>query len=351
MEHRLNSYCKGLLEVKILRIPKVCPEGKPIKVNDAQQMLSSLQVPEGIAAYVDAICNSRVEYLHRTVRDYLARPNIKAQLDEWSASNFHPDLSLASAFLISLKTIDSITITRSKFWGPINLCLAYTARIEKRTASSPTALLNELDRVACNLSLSRTGDNQTDWRSIAKVPMRDSAPLAKHTCVDRDHRGTILPRTGPAMQLIQLRPDHPTNPPVVGSGTHWLASPLKCINPIRHNSPIFEEQLPPISLPEMLLRKGADPHASPVPNLSAWQFVLQNFHGASGTYAAPGTYWVDLLSGFTEWSVDSRQSIPADVWALIKRYLPDTAKALRVKIYKHRVTGIMRWLSSLHQSS
>lgn len=82
IERRLDSYCKGLLEVKILRKSKDCPEGKPIKVHDAQQMLSSLQVPKDIAGYVDGICNSRLEYLHRTIRDYLARPNIKAQLDQ-----------------------------------------------------------------------------------------------------------------------------------------------------------------------------------------------------------------------------------------------------------------------------
>ncbi|KAJ5372577.1 hypothetical protein N7517_004583 [Penicillium concentricum] len=358
IERRLNSYCKGLLGVKMLRISKDCTEGKPIKVNDAQQMLSSLHDPEDIADYVDGICNSRVEYLHRTVRDYLTRPNVKTQLDEWSASAFHPDLSLASAFLINLKTIDPITITRTGFWWPINRCLAYAARFEKRTASSPDTFLNELDRVACNLSLSRTGDNQTVWRSIAKVPKQKTAPPWPSTLAPI---GSIEERSflGLALQCnlySYVQTTLQTRPLTELEITGWplLLSALTGYNVSGADVPIFETQSPPTSLLEMLLRKGADPRASSVANLTAWQFVLQECHRASGTNAAPGDsvpYWVDVLLVFAEWSADSRQPIPIDAWAVIQRYWPDIAKALRAKIRKHRPSGIIRWLSSLHQST
>ncbi|RAQ64354.1 hypothetical protein AFCA_002585 [Aspergillus flavus] len=357
IERRLNSYCKGLLEVKMLWISKDCTEGKPIKVNDAQQMLSLLQDPEDIAGYVDGICNSRVEYLHRTVRDYLARPNVKTQLDEWSASAFHPDLSLASAFLISLKTIDPITVTRAGFWWPINRCLAYAARFEKGTASSPDSLLNELDRVACNLSLSRTGDNQTVWRSIAKVPKRNTVPPWPSTLApignieERSFLGLALQCNlyGYVQTTLQNRPL--TELEITG----WplLLSAFTGYNTSGADIPMFEKQQPPASLLQMLLRNGADPRASSVANLTAWQFVLRECHCASGTNAAsPGSlpYWVDVLLVFAEWSADSRQPIPIDAWAVIQRYWPDIAKVRRAKIRKCRPPGIIRWLSSLHQA-
>jgi hypothetical protein len=59
VQRRLNAYCKGLLEVQ----------------------------------------DDRVEFLHRTVADYLSIPNVSERLSTQSAEWFHPELSLAKVHL------------------------------------------------------------------------------------------------------------------------------------------------------------------------------------------------------------------------------------------------------------
>jgi hypothetical protein len=73
---RLNSRCKGLLEVR-------SPRGK------------------------GRLVDSKVDFLHRTVKDFLDTPNIWESIISQSDPNFNPDISLMQSYLVQLKVMPS----------------------------------------------------------------------------------------------------------------------------------------------------------------------------------------------------------------------------------------------------
>lgn len=74
VQRRLNAYCKGLLEVH----------------------------------------DDRVEFLHRTVADYLSLPDVAERLSVQSPEWFHPELSLAKVHLAYLKMLPPATLRRRR---------------------------------------------------------------------------------------------------------------------------------------------------------------------------------------------------------------------------------------------
>lgn len=99
MKRRLNRRCKGLLESPALR-PKVQnhsshrDELEPARGFQSQKQ--SLYPP-------DEPVNLNVEYLHRTVKDFLENPEICNILLGATQPPFDPNVSLSRAFLLRLK--------------------------------------------------------------------------------------------------------------------------------------------------------------------------------------------------------------------------------------------------------
>ncbi|KAL5043036.1 hypothetical protein BDW71DRAFT_210634 [Aspergillus fruticulosus] len=330
MERRLNSYSKGLLGVKMRRVSKDSPEGRLTKINDAQRMLASLKDPEDTWDYVSEICNSSVEYLHRTIRDYLDRPAVRAQFVDWAGPSFYPECSLCSAFLLALKTIDPLSVTRARFWWPINRCLAYAAQFEAISGTTLNGLLNELDSVATRLSLSRTADNLTVWRSIAGVQASLHCNLYNH-----------------AQTLLQGQPLHQYEMKA------WplLSSAFMTYEPAGEDIPPSTRVNPPVGLVEGLLKQGASPNAPGSTNITPWQHVLRR----SGDELCKARvdpvsilYWVEILALFVEYKANyGRLEIPARTWQVIESHSPDAAGMLRGRIRKRRAAGMFKRLSLL----
>ncbi|KAL4992691.1 hypothetical protein BDW68DRAFT_172719 [Aspergillus falconensis] len=330
MERRLNSYSKGLLGVKMRRVSKDSPEGRLIKINDAQRMLASLKDPEDTWDYVSEICNSSVEYLHRTIRDYLDRPAVRAQFVDWAGPSFYPECSLCSAFLLALKTIDPLSVTRARFWWPIN-------------------------SVATRLSLSRTADNLTVWRSIAGFSKQASmlhwagtlAPLGG--IEERSFLGLVLQCNlyNHAQTLLQGQPLHQYETKA------WplLSSAFMTYEPAGEDIPPSTRVNPPVGLVEGLLKQGASPNAPGSTNITPWQHVLRR----SGDELCKARvdpvsilYWVEILALFVEYKANyGRLEIPARTWQVIESHSPDAAGMLRGRIRKRRAAGMFKRLSLL----
>lgn len=114
MSRRLNSRCKGLLEVE-----------------------RGLDIP-----------HARVQYLHRTVRDYLAEDAVWSFVASGTDESFDPNISLSSSWLLAIKTITPKLASLGYFWSSLRSCADYAIKFQNTKPSLHIRLLDELSRTS-----------------------------------------------------------------------------------------------------------------------------------------------------------------------------------------------------------
>lgn len=118
MRRRLSSRCKGLIEAPAFR-------------SDGP--------------------NAKIQYLHRTVRDYLNTPSAWNYLVLGTDPSFDPDILLSSASLFCIKVLpqsawDDLVLTY--FWEQLNFCVNHSLQFEERANDVYISVLSELERTA-----------------------------------------------------------------------------------------------------------------------------------------------------------------------------------------------------------
>ena len=139
MKRRLNSRCKGLLEVSqafASRHRRATLRKNSIKLERSEELT--------------------VQYLHRTVKDFLDSPRVWTRLVAATQNGYDPNLALSRSYLAQLKCMDPEGLEQTVFLGVIRSCLrhAYLAQERSGDGAVPvdlTPLLDELDRAATNL--------------------------------------------------------------------------------------------------------------------------------------------------------------------------------------------------------
>jgi hypothetical protein len=119
VEGRLKSRCRGLLEIQL---------AKPTSILATNRALRS--------GFHDA----RVEWLHKTVPDYLRRPDIRDLIESRCGEDFNADIALLKASILELKLAVS---TRSAFRDVVRGGFRYAARAETTLCVAQNALLDE----------------------------------------------------------------------------------------------------------------------------------------------------------------------------------------------------------------
>jgi len=98
---------------------------------------------------------NRVEYLHLTVRDFLAKPEVWRSMLEYTAgTTFNPHVALLRASILTLKWVKQ---GRNGYIGKSNIlsdALAYGSLAEDSSGKAQVTLLDELDRTVQHLRLS-----------------------------------------------------------------------------------------------------------------------------------------------------------------------------------------------------
>ncbi len=124
MRRRLNSRCKGFLEVG--------------------RTSSDPDVSNG----------ETVQYLHRTVKDYLASEEAQKILRAATKPSFDPHLSFCAGSLAYLKTInnDRSFLRGGSFWARVKMCLDSASQVRKTSCAKRLLLLDELDRTGRTLA-------------------------------------------------------------------------------------------------------------------------------------------------------------------------------------------------------
>lgn len=162
MNRRLNSRCKGLLEAApapdIRRLfysrENHIPE---ISYETEAHEYRAIEEPER------SVAHHTVQYLHRTVKDYLESPSVWQMLLDACRSSFDPQMALLRSFVLQLKGLHPHRLTQDLFWANVQSCMSYAKVIgEQRPSSELVQLLDELDNAATEL----TSHPGTDGKSF-----------------------------------------------------------------------------------------------------------------------------------------------------------------------------------------
>lgn len=279
MKRRLNSRCMGLLEVA-----------------SGQENVLANRV------------HWKVQYLHRTVKDFFGKPGIWKDLRRVTKASFTPYSGLCRASILHLKTLCNVDLTLNNFWSCIANCLNY-ALLAKETAAVQIRLLDEVDRTACELAArpesevyqlmrSQTSTNLVDhhWTSI-RFSFVSSCPFLHLMVLYDQHKyvQTKLSRMSPGARDAELASLLNTALSDFGGST------------LPRDKPVNSQRAPRLRTIRVLFEEGADPNGvgpagSPSPwvhacsigmleapseaSRRAWQEVAESFisHGAD-----PGT--------------------------------------------------------------
>lgn len=157
MKRRLDSRCHGLLEIGALRwntpekaiwtrrVTQRVPEDSSILQSRDHGMPSVVDLPVEMG-HVLAV--SAVDYLHRTVKDFLERPEIWKRIEDACESNFDPHAALFRANMALLKTMPLETLREGNFLPYVFSCIALSRQFAPGTRPLHVTYLDALDQVA-----------------------------------------------------------------------------------------------------------------------------------------------------------------------------------------------------------
>lgn len=178
MKRRLNSRCKGLLEVA----SEV--EYSVLHLSDGPERRSSP--------------NSTVQYLHKTVKDFLENSKNWEWLMKSRREEYNPNLALAKSFLGQLKGIALLPVTSERFLKGVEWCLFYARLAQNGRQTDLVAILDELDRTAGEFAGNRYGSSQLIQDGVFGMNLQSQSV---YTPRNRAHLNAI----GPPFSTESLR--------------------------------------------------------------------------------------------------------------------------------------------------
>ena len=147
MRKRLNSRCKDLLE-----ITSAVTQGPQLASCGLSQVGVASQHQQADTSSAEDFFAFRVDFLHRTVRDFLLGGEIKHLLECRPPGSFDPQRSLCQAFLAQIKTIpvsSKLLSTSGSFSDLVDDLTYYLRELEIRDQNSviQRPMLQELESV------------------------------------------------------------------------------------------------------------------------------------------------------------------------------------------------------------
>jgi len=165
MRRRLNSRCKGLLEIPRGNTESNCITTQIVNRNS----IVFTNDDRNVKSRKISIADSTVHYLHRTVKDFLEQPRVWKELLRISPRGYNPRLGICRAFVARLKCMDPETLDLQTFWEAIKICIEY-ARVDKDPTGDYVLLLKELDSAASKLAMAVCHDGSSFLSYYSRGP-------------------------------------------------------------------------------------------------------------------------------------------------------------------------------------
>ncbi|KAI1852645.1 hypothetical protein JX266_002186 [Neoarthrinium moseri] len=126
VRRRINSRSKGLLEVK-----------------------GGVPTPQGFSYDVSSHENITVQFLHRTVKEYIESPGVHQTLKSALRAPFDPHLKLLAGHLAYIKGMDLEAVSPHDLWNQHAVkCLAHARAVQQGSISAMIRLLDQLGNLS-----------------------------------------------------------------------------------------------------------------------------------------------------------------------------------------------------------
>ena len=247
IDRRLNSRCRGLLESR----PRTsCDEYSNIDGIVGEQVLHE------------------VDFLHRTVRDFLTTPTVSVKLVALDTPDFDANLTLTKAFVAQIKGLRAAAHPESNFqllWSLVFDVLYHVSRVgESVPPEAHVSLLDELDQAAGHFRhiaiVKRRCNPNAHWTNtgyrFGLEPEWENDLLS--LCVQRNLMPYVKKKLNPAVSL------HRSGRPLLAFAMTNLESEsgaLVCTweKPSRQSARI-PYNAPKMEMVKFLLDRGGDPN-------------------------------------------------------------------------------------------
>lgn len=175
---RINSRTKGLLDIPSLDNQNAKETHLVVPTSSGRARSQSPSARSGRSAMDPYETYSstelawlKVEYLHRTVRDFLDKPEVWNRLLAGSPPPFDPSLSLARACMLRLKdhSPDSLSGVEYNMWNVAQRCYNHLSEAEETTAVDHTPLRRELERLAQELDIIPRSERDLDDNHAVRI--------------------------------------------------------------------------------------------------------------------------------------------------------------------------------------
>lgn len=233
-----------------------------------------IKTPSPLPTTTEMMVHHQVDFLHRTVRDFLALEETQNRLNQRLTRPFDPGMFICRGLLTQIKGAsatgqDGWSRPSGKLWRLLHEITLYAGDLEKRTGKPQTELLDELQRVIAR----QTGrvDVLLAPDSFVGVMVRRNVYLYVETKLPGalDSSGTPLlecalmpsPHVGPHPKMVALLLKHGAGP--AGGGRHSAWHDYLCWLYNMHESSFklsFKEARDThLSAIQLMLEHGADP--------------------------------------------------------------------------------------------
>ncbi|KAF2800518.1 hypothetical protein K505DRAFT_355611 [Melanomma pulvis-pyrius CBS 109.77] len=158
MKRRL-SRCRGLLEIAPIQPDP--PPGESDADVFKQAAVGGQSTPtkrpasdpdkDGISVkYAHLIANAKVEYMHRTVRDFFAQIEIQEHFRSHCPAHFDPDACLCRSYVLQLKALSpqAVLVPQGSFWFCLRWALEHAIAIAATDTDLHIKLLDVTDQAA-----------------------------------------------------------------------------------------------------------------------------------------------------------------------------------------------------------
>jgi hypothetical protein len=302
MKRRLNSRCKGLLEVAS-------------ELEHSDDVLHLSGGPEKWSLPV-----STVQYLHRTVKDFLENSKNWEWLMKSRQMDYDPNLALAKSFLGQLK---GISFTSEKFENTVEMCFFYARLAQNGRQADLVAILDELDRTAGEFvgRIHNSGQlvqdgifamNQ-DW--FQKSSVKKSCRLGRDWTSILYEESRINPQDLNFLSLATRLGFHEYVAAkikkgclVVQDGNIWpllldAILPIQSKKPLALPNPFLDKRMV-----KLLLDHGADPNrgipSTDYGNMTPWEYLLWEAQNDSSQFDLD--HWLEIVPQFLACGADPR---------------------------------------------
>lgn len=283
-----------------------------------------------------------VQYLHRTVKDFVQKPEVWREILAMTMVPFDPYTILCKGYLIEAKTTQLSLTSPKDLWRVITRALGYASKATTESHASLIPLLDELNRVTTLHSNQLVQGSKKDFPTaipghaiLFPAALQLDLSFWVEELLNRGH--PIIREKSEKPYILEALEFEETK-----SGLGWL-------------DPESISSVPTFDSPRLLLERGADPHEK-YRGRKVWHHIQDQLMEKISSDAAKE--WLALVGIFIPFGVclinsediDSTKSMSPDEMTKIREFLRKHPGSSKTPKRKGRRGNVQKTVENINKS-